>query len=73
MRAGQPSYVRFFVRAGDDDDIDFFLYRNGSQNDLVATSNNVGAIESVLFYLQPQTAPVRLGAARGRDGGLTAA
>lgn len=50
----QPSYVRFFTRAGDDDDIDFFLYKNNTQYDVISSSNALGAVESALFYLEPQ-------------------
>ena len=31
----EASYVRFFVGAGDTDDIDFFLYKNSSLDELI--------------------------------------
>jgi hypothetical protein len=55
-----PSYVRFFISAGRYDDIDIFLYRNQSENDLIGTSTASGETESGLFFLQPQAEPYML-------------
>lgn len=60
FKVTQPSYVRIFIGAGLDDDIDIFVYRNQSQTDLLATSTASGDTESALLLLQPQTAPYLL-------------
>lgn len=46
--------------AGENDDIDFYMYKNVTQNELIGESNGVGASESALFYLLPQPEPYLL-------------